>query len=362
MDEGIKSTLETITNSKLQYDQWILSSLPIRCGGLGVRRVQDLALPAFLSSVHGLSSMVGIMLNLPAFAVEDIANHTDAINAWQFTNPGTNQPERPQSQKQWDSIQINRLSNELQFDQEEDVARIMASQKPESGAWLHALPSRNIGTLVENNAFRIMVGLRLGIDLCAPHTCVCGATVDTKGRHGLKCKKSAGRWSRHAELNNIIKRALATADIPTRLEPPGIFREDGKRVDGISLIPWFKGQTLVWDATCTDTYAPSNLRYSTKSAGRAAEDKAKRKETKYRSLVERNYHFVPFAVETMGPWCMEAIKFFDEMGKMIATKTDEPRSKSFLKQRISMAIQKGNAAAVMGCFEPSEHLEEVFYL
>lgn len=145
-----------------------------------------------------------------------------------------------------------------------------------------------------------MVGLRLGLDICAPHTCVCGSPVDSKGRHGLKCKKSAGRWARHAELNNIIKRALATANIPTRLEPPGLFREDGKRVDGISLIPWHKGKTLVWDATCTDTYAPSNLIYSTRSAGRAAENKAKRKESKYRPLIERNYHFVPFAVETMG--------------------------------------------------------------
>lgn len=42
--------------------------------------------------------------------------------------------------------------------------------------------------------------------------------------------------------------------------------------------------------------------------------------------------------------------------------TEEPRSKTFLKQRISMAIQKGNVAAVMGCFEPTAQLEEVFYL
>jgi len=64
----------------------------------------------------------------------------------------------------------------------------------------------------------------------------------------------------------------------------------------------------------------------------------------------------------MGPWCKDAIKFFDELGKMIALKTDETRSKTFLKQRISMAIQKGNAAAVMGCFQPNENLEEVLFI
>lgn len=59
---------------------------------------------------------------------------------------------------------------------------------------------------------------------------------------------------------------------------------------------------------------------------------------------------------------MEAITFFNELGKMISLKTNENRSKSFLKKRISMTIQKGNAVAVMGCFLPTENLEEVFYL
>lgn len=48
--------------------------------------------------------------------------------------------------------------------------------------------------------------------------------------------------------------------------------------------------------------------------------------------IERNYHFVSFSVEKMGP-----LSWRDE-GKMMALKTDEPRSKSFLKQRISMTI------------------------
>lgn len=134
MDNGIQSTLETLINSKLHQDQWILSSLPIRCGGLRVRRVQDLALPAFLSSMHGLSSMIGIMLQLPSLNIEEIADYTNGINEWHCLNPDTIQPENPHLQKQWDAIQLNRLSNELHFEQEEEVARIMAAQKAESGA------------------------------------------------------------------------------------------------------------------------------------------------------------------------------------------------------------------------------------
>lgn len=37
------------------------------------------------------------------------------------------------------------------------------------------------------------------------------------------------------------------------LEPPGISRLDGKRVDGVTIIPWERGKSLVWDATVSDT-------------------------------------------------------------------------------------------------------------
>lgn len=52
MDSCIKSILETLTNCLLDTQQRILSSLPIRCGGLGIRSVKEVFLPAFLSSIN----------------------------------------------------------------------------------------------------------------------------------------------------------------------------------------------------------------------------------------------------------------------------------------------------------------------
>lgn len=65
--------------------------------------------------------------------------------------------------------------------------------------------------------------------------------------------KGSGHYSRHTDLNIIIKRALASADVPSVLEPVGLVRVDVKRAEGMSLIPWTRGNTLIWDATCTDT-------------------------------------------------------------------------------------------------------------
>jgi hypothetical protein len=150
--------------------------------------------------------------------------------------------------------------------------------------------------------------------------------------HGLSCIKSAGRISRHSCLNDILKRAFSSANIPCILEPTGVLRDDGKHPDGITIIPWKKGKSLVRDVTCTDTLAPSHLSESSISPKSAANLAAVLKKRKYKSLSD-NYFFVAFAVE-----------------------------KTYLKQRISIAIQRGNAASVIGTVPLSSTFKELFYL
>src|SRR6218665_3108772 len=49
-DELLRAGLERILNASLTDDQWTQASPPIRMGGLGVKTVSPLALPAFLAS------------------------------------------------------------------------------------------------------------------------------------------------------------------------------------------------------------------------------------------------------------------------------------------------------------------------
>ena len=95
----------------------------------------------------------------------------------------------------------------------------------------------------------------------------CGAAVDQSGLHGLSCRFSTGLHYRHAALNEIIHQALTTSHIPSRLEPTGLDCSDGKCSDGITMVPLKNGNLLVWDAICSDTYAPSYLAQSTMAAG-----------------------------------------------------------------------------------------------
>ena len=164
-------------------------------------------------------------------------------------------------QKTWDSLRVSSIADTLFTDSSDPMhrARFLAASCKESGAWLNALPVISLGLRMDDATMRISMGLHLGLPLCQSHTCQhCGA--DT---HGLSCKKSAGRHHCHSAVNDIIYRALVAAHVPSCLEPSGLYRSDGKRPGGASIVHWKCGQLLVWDAMCTDTFAPS---YSTIAA------------------------------------------------------------------------------------------------
>ena len=112
------------------------------------------------------------------------------------------------------------------------------------------------------------------------------------------------------------------------------------------MIPWSEGRCLAWDATVSDSLADSHLNRTVHVAGAAAELAADAKIRKYADL-SRAFVFVPVAVETMGPICSVGEEFVTELGRRIANVSGDPRDTAFLFQRISIAVQRGNAAAVL---------------
>jgi hypothetical protein len=76
-----------------------------------------------------------------------------------------------------------------------------------------------MGTRLDDTSLRIAIARRLGTELCAPQSCICDHPVDCSGTHSLACRKSAGRHMRHNSVNDLIKRASASASVPSMLEP-----------------------------------------------------------------------------------------------------------------------------------------------
>ena len=302
-DETVRSILSKILNVNLaQESAWMQASLPVRAG-VGVRRAVQLAPSAYLVSAAGCSELM--RENLPSH----LQNTTDpssevALACW-CQGHSESPPSAPDSfhQKAWDLVQIETTFDSLleTAPNQQARARLLAVSTSESGAWLHALPISALGLRMDDDVIRIAVGLRLGLPLCRPHCCSnCASAVDNLGTHGLSCRFSKGRHSRHAALNDIIKRSLESAKVPCHLEPTGLYRSDGKRPDGASVVPWRGGKVLVWDATCAGTLAPSHISLAVRESGAVAADAELQKKQKY-LLLDSTHHFVPVAVETLGP-------------------------------------------------------------
>jgi len=52
---------------------------------------------------------------------------------------------------------------------------------------------------------------------------------------------------------------MKRAQIPPVTRPVGLLRQNGKRPDGTTILPWSKGKPLAWDVTVPDTYADAHV-------------------------------------------------------------------------------------------------------
>jgi len=367
-DAVIRSTLQSILNITLSDEGWEQATLPIANGGLGIRRAMDIAVPAFLSSVAGSQSLIHRLLphNLHNSDTND-PTFIAALTEWQSrTKSAPVQPPFSSSQKFWDAplVIVQEMKVLSAAPDQAGKARLIAAAAPHSGAFLNVYPCSSLGTRLDNSSLRIVVALRLGAPVCLPHVCVCGMAVDSSGRHGLSRRKSAGRLSRHNAVNDLIKRALMSADVPSRLEPKSLAQHDDRRPDGLSLMPWSNGRCLAWDFTCPDTLAPSHLNTAITGQGAVANEAEAKKKSKYACLLP-TFDFIPIAVETMGSLGDEACAFMHQLGRRIMSVTGERRATEFLLQRLSVAIQRGNASCVLGTINSAkdcQNLDVVFYL
>ena len=160
-----------------------------------------------------------------------------------------------------------------------------------------------------------------------------------------------------------MKQSLSSTHIPSVLEPRHLYRTDQKRPDGLTLVPWADGKQLLWDVTVVDSLAPCRINAgSICNPGTAAAEAEERKIDKYKDLVNDGYLFQPLAFEIQGAAGPSTEVFLSKLCKNLSICTEKRRAGSFLKQRISLAIQIANAACVLGTINDKITFDEIFYL
>ncbi|PZC84994.1 hypothetical protein B5X24_HaOG203315 [Helicoverpa armigera] len=65
-------------------------------------------------------------------------------------------------------------------------------------------------------------------------------------------------------------------------------------------------------------------------------------------------------VETLGPWGPSAHRLFREISKRLVESTRDQRAGLYFGQRICIAIQRGNAASLLGTIPADSDADEYF--
>ena len=153
-----------------------------------------------------------------------IAHESHAIDSWR--DQGLSPPEERSrcSQEVRDLISCSKISSVVAIHTEDDRIRLDAASSAHSAAWLNAVPSPLIGTLLNDAVFRSAIAFRPGLEFVGSvSNCICGTAIDNRGLYALACPKLSGaKIARHGDICHILARAIRQAGIPCRLEPQGL--------------------------------------------------------------------------------------------------------------------------------------------
>ena len=81
-----------------------------------------------------------------------------------------------------------------------------------------------------------------------------------------------------------------------------------------------------------------------------------------KSSIGNSYMFAAFGVETLGPWGPSTRRLINKISSRLIEASGDQRAGHYFAQRISIAIQRGNAASLLGTLPSDGDLNQIFYL
>ena len=222
-------------------------------------------------------------------------------------------------------------------------ARFKAAQNPMAGAWLQASTKMSF-TLLDDQFVRDELCKLVGLNQSLPSTCaMCKKTTDILNDHGVSC---GSRLGGNRLIGNVVERAVGYGlqkvhDVVERIPKledhigfePIDQNQDAKK-DG-DFKTSFKGRATIIDVTFT----------SKVDADSGLVEAEERKRREYGNNRCRNEErFVVMAVDCMGGWGKEMIKYFEvaneEYKRVSGDRTN--LQMRYIREGISLAVCKAN--------------------
>ena len=198
------------------------------------------------------------------------------------------------------------------------------------------------------------MGYRLGIPLMSAGDCRapnCSTPQDELGDHALHCRDDHGmKGSRHDRIRDAIYKVAQHASFNPQKEMPGIVPGSLSRPADIFVGNWVDGRKIAFDVSVTSPVQEAVLFQAAQRPAAAIEA---RKQTKMRihrdNCQAQGIFFQPLVVESFGGWDSDALVFLKELGRQDARRwgKDSALEIKFLFQRLSIALQRGNAALLL---------------
>ena len=147
-------------------------------------------------------------------------------------------------------------------------------------------------------------------------------------------------------------RVSLRAGVAANKEPAGLLVGSAMRPDGATMIPWARRKCLAWD-TGNDTRYAWHLRTFRRPAPLPVRQPQRQLRQKPRNTLPSpaSQHLrASVAVETLGTLGRPGYRTQSrEIGRRSTLITKDPRETSFLLQRISVAVQRGQRCTKLLC-------------
>ena len=325
-------------------------TFPIRNGGLGLRKLAEHCVPAFLSSARVELDFLNTDFN-------------SADSHWNLSGLLDNFNAKLTKKIKWKEVEsqkaLSAMMERVNLDEfasgllGNDKHRLIALQGTLSSGWLSAIPECN--NRLTSAEFETSVRLRLGGNMFSDEsTCdFCGdkRVVDCKGLHALVCKGGGDRISRHNILRDLLARLCGEAALSVEkviVEKKWLVAGSKARPADIFIKDWNGGLGLALDVTVT---SPLQAAFSSSyTSGLAAITAADKKVNKYKSVAESNgFQFLPFAVESFGILEPRATKFLSTLISRLATRREQPISVTTADvcRKLSVALHRSLARSIL---------------
>lgn len=179
----------------------------------------------------------------------------------------------------------------------------------------------------------------------------CQRPSDVQGDHALCCANQGERISRHNHLRDTLYHTEVDAALGPAREGRFLLPGNDRRPADVFIPNWTGGLDSALDVTVTHPLQRATVARAAAQPGYAAEEAHRRKMVDSAEDCRREgIVFLPLAVESLGGWHPAAVRQVDKLAAALARHSgeDERVTARHLWQRLSVTLQKGNAALLNG--------------